>query len=532
LFSVDQRTNSIIAAGTFEQLEVVNNILTVLDSAEVRERETRVHRLSNAFANNVVLAVNQWITNQRNIDAATGIITPFGLYQREVVIVGEPSTNNLIISGTPNVVKRIIDEVISPLDRQPPMVVIQVLIAELRLADTDEFGVELGLQDAVLFNRSLIGADGTAMPGFNFGSPSSGLGNTVNPETLVQSHNVGTQGVSNFAVGRINNELGFGGFVFSAQSESVNVLIRALQEKRRLEVLSRPQITALDAQPASIIVGQQVPIITNTQSNAGVGGQTNTYEYRDTGLQLYVVPLITPDDRVVMTITAIKSEVGPESEGIPIQIAANGQILRIPRIDNITAETVVSANSGQTVILGGLITTRKSDVHRRVPLLGDIPLIGDLFRYDGVNEVRNELLIILTPRVIRDPSDFERVKHVESSRMSWILSDVVALNGPSGLLSRCDEWSGSAVDSLYPGQMSGEGAYCAPYQPGMMPVQGPMMQSPMIQPMPGAIPPSNAPAPPPVQPDFTRANGATSGVTPAGYQTAAGAAATRLPTVK
>jgi general secretion pathway protein D len=199
--------------------------------------------------------------------------------------------------------------------------------------------------------------------------------------------------------------------------------------------------------------------------------------------------------------------------------------------------------NGQTVILGGLITSRKSDVHRRVPLIADIPLIGDLFRYDGVNEVRNELLIILTPRVIRDPSDFERVKHVESSRMSWILSDVVALNGPSGLLSRCDDWSGNAVDSLYPGQVPVNGANCAPYEQGGVPVQGPMIQSPMLQPIPGSGAPMNAPVPPPVQPDFTKANGGLQRVAPAGYQTevtmgpppiatGAGTAATRLPLIK
>jgi type II secretion system protein D len=530
LFSVDARTNSIIAVGTFEQLEVVNNILTVLDSADIRQRETRVIRLYNAFAQFIAPAVQTWILQQRDIELQSGIVTPFSLYQRDVIIVPEPTTNNLILSAAPEVIDAIIKNVIDPIDKRPPMVMIQVLIAEIRLSDTDEFGVEFGVQDAVLFNRSLMG-----LPGFNFlGQP---LGNNVAPETLVQSNKIGTQGISQLAVNRINNDLGFGGFVFSAQSESVNVLLRALQEKRRLEILSRPQIMALDAQIAHIEVGQQVPIIQSTQQNTTItGGQTNQYIYEPVGLILDVQPLISPDNRVLMNIAATKSEVGPEAEGIPIEISANGTVLRIPRIDNTTAQTVVSANDGQTVVLGGLITTRKIDVHRRVPLVADIPLIGDLFRFDSVGEERRELLIILTPRVIEADSvaDAERLKQIESSRMSWILRDVVSLHGPSGLRDRCDEWFEGEADDIYPGLVPPGGELCFPGDPNVMPMQGPAV------PLPAGTAPMNAPQPPlqPAQGDMTknRYTAPSGAVQPARYETAARTAVetapSRLPQVK
>ena len=166
-----------------------------------------------------------------------------------------------------------------------------------------------------------------------------------------------------------------------------------------------------------------------------------------------------------------KSEVGPEAEGIPISISPTGQVLRAPRIEITQAHTTVSALSGQTVVLGGLLQTRKFDVHRRVPLIADIPLIGDLFRYDSVSEERRELLIILTPRIIYGKEDSDLVKQIESSRMSWILGDVVNLHGEVGLRSRCDEWYDADIEAVYPNFIPEEGVLPLS-QPQSMPGAG------------------------------------------------------------
>src|SRR3972149_1762283 len=108
---------------------------------------------------------------------------------------------------------------------------------------------------------------------------------------------------------------------------------------------------------------------------------------------MHELPRISHDGRVVVQLTTEKSEVGPEAEGIPISVSAGGQVVRAPRINATTAVTTVSALSGQTVVLSGLLTNRREDVHRRVPLLADIPLIGDLFRYDRVSGRRTGLVI-------------------------------------------------------------------------------------------------------------------------------------------
>ena len=510
-FSVDSRTNSIIAVGSREDLAVVEAILLRLDEGDLRERQTTVYRLNNAFAQNVAQALQSWLQSERQVESQSEItVSPFAEIERQVIIEPELATNSLIVSATPRYYNEVI-KVIKELDERPPMVLIQVMIAEVRLNDTDEFGVELGLQDSLLFDRSLVSdvqtltttttnqVSGTAVtteqqniinangqPGFNFNNQA--LGNNLSTAALAGASTVATQGLSNFSLNRVNSDLGFGGFVFSASSNSVNLLLRALQEKRRLEVLSRPQLMALDGQPGYVQVGQNVPRIVATNIDA-LGGQTNSITYEAVGLILQVVPRISPDGLVVMQITANKSEVGPEADGIPISVSNNGQVLRAPRIEITQALTTVSALSGQTVVLGGLIQTRKADVHRRVPIIADIPLIGDLFRYDSVSEERRELLVILTPQIIYNKMDSDLVKQIESSRMSYVLSDVINLHGEAGLRSRCDQWYEGEMESVYPNVMPAEGLLPLSMPPGA-PGCGPEFTAPGSD-LPGPAPTFN-----------------------------------------
>jgi type II secretory pathway component GspD/PulD (secretin) len=517
-FSVDERTNSIIAAGTRQDLAVVEAILLRLDEGDVRERTNVVYRLNNASAQAVSETLNAWLQTQREAETAAEVaLSPFEQIEREVIIVPEIATNSLVVSATPRYFETV-KNIIADLDERPPMVMIQVLIAEVRLNDTDEFGVELGLQDSLLFDRSLLsdvqtittttttqsagGATVTTeqqnvinangQPGFNFNSTQP-LGNNLSTAAVATAANVASQGLSNFAMGRSNADLGFGGFIFSASSNGVNVLLRALQEKRRLEVLSRPQIMALDGQPGYILVGQRVPTITGVTLDQF--GQTNNILYQQVGIIMQVTPRISPDGLVVMQLTTEKSEVGPEAEGIPISVTAGGQIVRAPRINATTAVTTVSALSGQTVVLSGLLTNRREDVHRRVPLLADIPLIGDLFRYDRVAGQRTELLIVMTPQIVRNKLESDLIKQVESSRMSYIMTDVVNLAGDLGLRNRCDSWGDGEVDAVYPTYVPGEGEVIIPTEQELLPTppQAPplepqAMDGPVLEPTPARLP--------------------------------------------
>jgi hypothetical protein len=114
------------------------------------------------------------------------------------------------------------------------------------------------------------------------------------------------------------------------------------------------------------------------------------------------------------------------------------------------AQTTVSASSGQTIILGGLITKRTEMTRRRVPYLSSIPLLGDLFRFDSDDVVRAELLIFLTPRVVGSREDFECIKQTEAARMNWSLADVHDIHGPTGLYEDEDTYLYGEGEVIYP----------------------------------------------------------------------------------
>lgn len=482
-FSVDSRTNSIIVAGSAADLTVVEAILLTLDESKTRERQNTVYKLRNSPAIDVALAINEFLRTERQFQQTQpGLLSPFEQIEREVVVVPEIVSNSLIVSATPRFFEEI-ERIVEQLDTRPPMVMIQVLIAQVSLQGTDEFGIEVGLQNSVLFDRSLVGnivtisqsstqqvpgggtigltttpiVGSTLTPGYDFNNaglsnanapPGISLPNSGVASSLATASQVGAQGLSNFGMGRMNQQLGYGGLVLSASSDAVNVLLRALRERRRLEVLSRPQVMTLDNQPAYIQVGQQVPLLSG--SSVGLAGTIAQVNYRPVGLIVAVTPRISPDGMVVMEIDAERSAVGPPSEGIQVGVSQNGAPILQPRIDITQAQTTISAMDGQTVVFGGMLSSSNQMIQRRVPGLSEIPLLGRLFRYDYTQNSRNELLIILTPRVVRGEMDSEGLKQLEASRMSWCLADVQKIHGDTGMRGRGDLWMDDETITIYP----------------------------------------------------------------------------------
>jgi type II secretion system protein D len=514
-FAVDVRTNSIIATGTMGDLNVVEAILTKLDDSDVRQRKSVVLRLKNSPAQDVANTLNTYLTTQRTFDqSAPGLTSVYEEFEREVVIVPEPVTNSLVLSATP----RFFDEVkgiIEQLDARPLMVTIQVLIASVDLGDTNEFGIEVGLQDSTLFDRSVLSnpvvtsttlPTGTTTqtviaannaPGFNFNDTSNPLGNS-GLGTNLSPPSVAGQSLTNFAVGRQNTTLGYGGLVLSAQSQNVSMLVRALAENHKIEILERPQITTLDNQAANVQIGQRVPTI-NSVSNNALTGQSNTITFQNVGVIMGVIPRISPDGLVVMQIDAEKSALEPEATGIPIFSSPTGQITRSPIIDTTTAQTTVSAMDGQTIVLGGLISKNKNESHRSVPWLGDLPLIGNLFRFDSTACERTELLIIMTPHIIRTASDAEALKREEAARMSWCLCDVTKIHGEAGLNPRGGTWGAADVKVVYPDSPEPINLPGEPVVPEAVPAPSGQPHAPAALPQPSNQPMAPVTPPIPVQ---------------------------------
>lgn len=474
-FATDSRTNSIIASGALGDLEIVEGLLLSLDREEEQARRVKVYQLQSTQAAQLADAVNEYLRAKRIIqDAAPGAISAYERLESEVVVIPEATRNALIVSATPRYYDEII-EVIKELDQQPPQVLIQVLIAEVTLGDTRELGAELGFQDSVLFDRNTFSSQDTltrrttttnsngvttvteepyfasGSPGFNFNDPNSSMGNGYNPLSVAGAGSVASQLLTNFATGRVSSDTNFGGVVFSASSESINIMIRAMQESRRLEVLSKPQIMAMDNQSAFIHVGQDVPRIgKSVVTDYGIQGDVTMVKV---GLLLMVNPRISADDRVVMEVTAVKSSLDTTDDGVTVGYSNAGQPLYSQRVNVMMTMTNVSTADNETVMLSGLITKEHQKINRKVPLLGDIPVLKHLFRYDFNKTRRTELLVILTPRIVRNDEDARCVKQIEAARMSWCLPNVMEIYDDPTLYDVGGDMPvvGSGVPVLAPG---------------------------------------------------------------------------------
>ncbi len=430
-FSPDIRTNTVLAIGSAEALSVVEAVLLRLDSDDTRQRSTSVIPLRNAPAEQVSVTLLDFLEQQQALqDSSADLLSNIERLRQEVLIAPDINSNSLIVSASPQYFNQIV-QIIEQLDAQPPEVVIQALLVEVTLDATDEFGIELGFQDPLLLDRSLstTTAGGTttisAGPGLNFNNTSIPLGgNYITGGT--NPGNVATQGLSNFSLGRSNTALGFGGFVFSAQSDAVSVLLRALAARRTVQVLSRPQVRTTHNNEAFVTVGQEVPIVQGATPN-NFGASPNI-QPRQVGITLRVTPRITPDGIVAMSVFADKSSVS--DVGVPVFINGDGSAIESPIINQSQAVTVVNVPNGQTIVMGGMITKSDSTLERKVPWLGDLPIVGRAFRYDGTTTSRTELLIFLTPRIVLSDVDSELLKQVESERLHFIESDAEQMHGP------------------------------------------------------------------------------------------------------
>ena len=428
---------------------MVEAILLRLDEGDLRQRKLIVYRLNNAPAQYVADSLTQILTNQQNLltnqqSQQFSLISQFELIDQYVYVVPEIISNTLIVSATPKYYEQI-TQVIQDLDRRPPMIMIQVVVCLVRLEDNEEKGVELGIQDSLLFDRSAA-ADGLLDPGFDFVNNS--LGNASNAASLATRGALAGQAFGAFGVGRSSASEGFPGLVLSAGNESISVLIRALVRKSRVQVLSRPQIMTLNNVPASVLVGQRIPQITDFQTT-NTGGTVNSIELIDVGVSLGVIPRVTPDGLVIMDIEANDSKAGDPADGITIGVS-DGIPIQSPIYDDVTAITTVAARSGQTVVFGGLIIGGRTETFRGVPYLAQIPVLGHLFRFDTKSESRQELMFFLTPHIVMTDEELADINQRESERMSWCMGDVIELHGDPGFTGRhSDPWS-DGTPMIYP----------------------------------------------------------------------------------
>ena len=374
VFVADERTNSIISAGWPEDVDVVADIIDQLDSRAIQDRDNVVYTLVNAEAEDVQAALESYFqAEQARLDRLGDTLSPQRRMDQEVSVVSHEASNQLIISASPRYRSDVMS-IVEQLDTPPPQVMIQVMIAEVTLDDRFEMGLEFALQELRFSETAVVG------------------GNNV----LQSSHFDVVGGTDLGAAGS-----GIAGFSFTVTGEDFNFLVRALQSDSRLEVIQRPMIMCQDNMEANITIGQDVPFVRNS-SVSDSGQVTANVEYEKVGTILDIEPHINPDGFVYL-------KVAPEISAISDSTIDIGNGVLAPIFTERSAETTVAVMDGETVVIGGLITTTEREAESKVPFLGDIPGLGALFRSTTRNKQKTELLIALTPHIVRTIEDGRRM---------------------------------------------------------------------------------------------------------------------------
>ncbi|MFO0973528.1 MAG: secretin N-terminal domain-containing protein [Phycisphaerae bacterium] len=387
-FTADTRTNSVVVAGWPEDIDVAGDILDQLDAQDVRDRQIYVYSLQNSKAEDVQTSLDSYFQKQEQIlESQNQALSESRKAEQKVSVVAHKETNQVILSFSPRYQTQVLD-LVRQLDNPPPQVMIQVLLAEVTLDDRFELGLEYALQQLRFSEHAVAGPNGTINgPGFDV--------------------------VGGTDLGAAASSGGLGGFAFTITGEDFNFLLRSLQSDSKLEVLQRPMIMCQDNQDATINVGQQVPFLRGTQVTDN--GQVNSQiEYQDIGVKLAVTPHINPDGFVYMKVKPEISQITPSTINVGNGIVA-------PIFSKRDAETTVVVKDSETVVIGGLITTSDQETESKVPVLGDVPGLGVLFRTTQRSKTKTELLIVLTPRVVRTVEDARRLS-VEARDVTSVLT--------------------------------------------------------------------------------------------------------------
>ncbi|MBW6520647.1 MAG: type II secretion system secretin GspD [Desulfoarculaceae bacterium] len=379
--AADARTNSILLSGDPHYILRVKAQIAHLDTPVISEGSTQVVFLRNAKAIDLVPI----LTGTVKAETPAGQAAPPPAKQEAIIVLADEASNALIITAPPAQMKSI-QSVVRQLDIRRAQLMIEAIIAEVSVDNAEEFGIQWR-------SGSDVGAGNNAvLGGTNFNATGSGINAiSVNPEALIHA-----EGLS----------LGF----FSGTShilgqEIINLssLIRALSYTGNTNILSTPSLMTMDNVEAEIVVGQNVPFPTGSYTSTGSTTSTvnpfTTYERHDVGIKLKVKPQITEGDTIRLDITQEVSSVVPASFG---QAAG-------PTTNTRTITTSVLVDDGKLLVLGGLISNDVREEEHSVPILGRIPLLGALFRYNSVNHDKRNLMVFLRPVIIREAASSSRI---------------------------------------------------------------------------------------------------------------------------
>ncbi len=346
---------------------------------------------------------------------------PGDIFRQEVHIVADQVSNSLVVLATKKDYEDIL-EVLRKLDVVPRQVLIEVLVAEVDLGDDLKFGLEWALAQSS--RRDALGritGESTTTSGSSTTSPTGTSTTTTTTGSNTQTSSIFDIGS---ALGLRSTDIvpvpANGIFGVISDDRHFAAVMNAAAGKNKLKVLSSPHLMTADNHEAHILVGNEVPIIT-TQSNA-IGVQTNNntnilqnIQYRDTGVIMTVLPQVNSEGLVNMQIRQEVSQIASATTG---GIAS-------PTFSTRESETTVVVQSGETIVIGGIIDDTVDRSRTGIPFLMDIPVLGRAFRVDTDSVKRTELVVLLTPHVVRDRQESRSATEAFLSRLKGMHHDLI-----------------------------------------------------------------------------------------------------------
>jgi type II secretion system protein D len=290
----------------------------------------------------------------------------------DAVISSDPDTKQITVIADEETA-RYIRQVIRGLDRPKPQVLIKVVFLEVSYNNTTDIGIEGTITGPVKGRYTGIASNLFGLAADAFTPPGAGI--------------------------------------YKILGNDFQATLRAIAQAGKTEVLSRPSILTRNNQQATISLGQQVPLITGTRIDTQ-NNQINTFAYQTVGINLQVTPFITPDGMVEMILTPSISQLADKSQWVPTSSGPAGTVLS-PVINSRSADTVVVVPDGQTVVIGGLMENNKQSSDSKIPILGDIPFIGNAFKRQVKNYTKTELIIFLTPHIVNQPTELAALSSTE-----------------------------------------------------------------------------------------------------------------------
>jgi general secretion pathway protein D len=383
----DGRTNSVIVSGEGQARSRAIELIKRLDGELESQGNTKVFYLNYAKAEDLV-KVLQGVSKSITEDAQGSATKTRSRSNNETSIEAHPDSNSLIITAQPDTM-RSLESVIERLDIRRAQVLVEAIIIEVMEGD----GINFGLQWISEQGGMLQFNNGTTVPVGSLAVAAEQArdktvtkvvtGSESGNATPYKETKEGDYGPLASLLGGIN------GLAMGVIKNDWGAIVQAVSTDTNSNILATPSITTMDNEEASILVGQEVPIITGSQTGSNNNNPFQTVERQEVGIKLKVTPQINDGSAVQLTI---EQEVSSVSGATAVDISVNKRAIK----------TTVMADDGGMVVLGGLIDEDVQESVSKVPLLGDIPILGHLFKSTNTTRRKRNLIVFIRPTIIRD----------------------------------------------------------------------------------------------------------------------------------